>query len=207
MTMCFIFYSLYHTDLASSTKTMPPGEKQNLSDHNYKTRVEQGSHNKYPMNYDTSFTTYQVSSGGKGRTAMSEINNLSNGADASAASKSEVKIADYVMKCLQDYGICVVDNFMSDDKCALIKDEVVHLEQSHVMQPGQLVNKLDSEKKIRGDKITWIEKGDPECPHISSLIQRLDSLILACNGRLGRYIINGRTKVGDFRKYPQWDHH
>lgn len=112
----------------------------------------------------------------------------------------EVKIADYVVKCLNDYGICVVDNFMSSEKCSHIFEEVKFLDNSGAMQDGELVTKLNIDRKVRGDKITWIEKGHPNFPCIGNLIQRLDSLILACNGKLGRYSVNGRTKVS-FRLY------
>lgn len=61
---------------------------------------------------------------------------------------------------------------------------------------GQLVSqKSDSTKDIRGDKITWIEGREPGCEKIRFLMSRMDDLIRHCNGKLGNYTINGRTKV------------
>ena len=113
---------------------MPPaGEKTNSSGENHNGGINH--HQNSNISESASLGTYQVSSKSQGRTAMSELSNLGQPSNAAGPSKSEVKIADYVMKCLQDYGICVVDNFMSDDKCALIKGEVVQLEKGNVMQP------------------------------------------------------------------------
>ncbi|KAI2521806.1 egl-9 family hypoxia inducible factor 1, partial [Homo sapiens] len=61
---------------------------------------------------------------------------------------------------------------------------------------GQLVSqKSDSSKDIRGDKITWIEGKEPGCETIGLLMSSMDDLIRHCNGKLGSYKINGRTKA------------
>ena len=109
--------------------------------------------------------------------------------------QKETKLADYVVKCLNDYGICVVDHFMGAAKGHEIYQEVLNLQQMGVFLDGQLVSKTGSTKKIRGDKITWVEKGNAGIHHIGSLIHRLDTLIMTCNGRLDNHNINGRTKV------------
>ena len=57
------------------------------------------------------------------------------------------------------------------------------------------VQKGDTLQKIRGDRITWLEKGDTGCNHIGNLINRLDKLMMSCQGRLRSYTIHGRTKV------------
>ena len=111
------------------------------------------------------------------------------------AHPSETKLADYVVRCLIDYGICVVDRFMGNEKGSNVLQEVQQLEMSGVFSSGQLVSETDAMQKIRGDKIVWVEKGDAGCDHLGLLMGRLDSLLLACNGRLGRYNISGRTKV------------
>lgn len=121
--------------------------------------------------------------------------NLASQSNSLVAHPSETKLADYVVRCLIDYGICVVDRFMGNEKGSDVLQEVQQLEMSGVFSSGQLVSETDAMQKIRGDKIVWVEKGDAGCDHIGLLMGRLDSLVLACNGRLGRYNISGRTKV------------
>ncbi|KAI0225863.1 hypothetical protein LSAT2_023432 [Lamellibrachia satsuma] len=121
--------------------------------------------------------------------------NLASQSNSLVAHPSETKLADYVVRCLIDYGICVVDRFMGNEKGSDVLQEVQQLEMSGVFSSGQLVSETDAMQKIRGDKIVWVEKGDAGCDHIGLLMGRLDSLVLACNGRLGRYNISGRTKA------------
>ncbi|KPP63034.1 hypothetical protein Z043_118737, partial [Scleropages formosus] len=60
---------------------------------------------------------------------------------------------------------------------------------------GQLVSQRSGDSKdIRGDKIAWVEGSEPGCEQISFLMNRMDELMRHCNGRLGSYKINGRTK-------------
>ena len=109
-------------------------------------------------------------------------------------------IADYIVKCMNDYGICVVDNFLGDDRSLMLLQEVNELNEAGALSDGQLVSSDhpgEITKKVRGDKITWVEVGDSGAQNIGLLIQRIDKLILKCNGKLGRYNINGRTKVSE----------
>ena len=135
----------------------------------------------------------------KNRTKATKAN-LAAESNSLVAHPSETKLADYVVRCLIDYGICVVDRFMSNEKGTNVLQEVQQLDISGVFSSGQLVSETDAMQKIRGDKIVWIEKGDAGCDHIGMLMGRLDSLILACNGHLGKHNISGRTKVGTASK-------
>lgn len=106
------------------------------------------------------------------------------------------RLADYVVNSLKNYGLCVVDKFMGEKRGTQILDEAQRMYSNGEFQEGQLASNVDnSQKKVRGDKIMWIEKHDKDCVSISMLIARLDALILACAGRLEPYFINGRTKV------------
>lgn len=115
--------------------------------------------------------------------------------DANRPDQANKTLADYVVKCLNDYGICVVDNFLSEEKGNKILNEVLELQQAGIFKEGQVVNRRDVTHKVRGDQITWVEIGDLGRDYIGLLIRKLDSLLMACNGRLSRYDINGRTKV------------
>lgn len=112
-------------------------------------------------------------------------------------SSSPQKLAtEYIVPCMNKHGICVVDNFLGADVGLGVLDNVKALHKTGRFTDGQLVSqKSDSTKDIRGDKITWIEGREPGCEKILFLMSRMDDLIRHCNGKLGNYTINGRTKV------------
>lgn len=110
--------------------------------------------------------------------------------------RSETKIVDYVVQCLNNYGICVLDHFMGEKKCMEILKEVCVFDVMGFMTEGMLVDQhVETVRRIREDKITWVEKDQNGCQHLSSLIHRLDLLVMQCNGQLEHCNINGRTKV------------
>lgn len=103
---------------------------------------------------------------------------------------------DYIVPCMNKHGICVVYNFLGSETGLGILEDVKALHKTGKFTDGQLVSqKSDSSKDIRGDKITWIEGKEPGCEKICFLMSRMDDLIRHCNGKLGNYTINGRTKV------------
>ncbi|MEQ2249875.1 hypothetical protein ILYODFUR_034095, partial [Ilyodon furcidens] len=111
-------------------------------------------------------------------------------------SLSPQKLAtECIVPCMNKHGICVVDNFLGAETGLGILENVKALYKTGRFTDGQLVSqKSDSTKDIRGDKITWIEGKEPGCEKISFLMSRMDDLIRHCNGKLGNYTINGRTK-------------
>uniref|UniRef100_A0A3P8U9C7 hypoxia-inducible factor-proline dioxygenase n=1 Tax=Amphiprion percula TaxID=161767 RepID=A0A3P8U9C7_AMPPE len=112
-------------------------------------------------------------------------------------SSSSQKLAmEYIVPCMNKHGICVVDNFVGTDTGLGILENVKALHKTGKFTDGQLVSqKSDSTKDIRGDKITWIEGREAGCEKILFLMSRMDDLIRQCNGKLGNYSINGRTKA------------
>lgn len=112
-------------------------------------------------------------------------------------SASPQKLAmEYIVPCMNKHGICVVDNFLGAETGMSISENVMALHKTGRFTDGQLVSqKSDSTKDIRGDKITWVEGREPGCEKIRFLMSRMDDLIRHCNGKLGNFSINGRTKV------------
>ncbi|XP_006874228.1 PREDICTED: egl nine homolog 1 [Chrysochloris asiatica] len=103
---------------------------------------------------------------------------------------------EYIVPCMNKHGICVVDDFLGKETGQQIGDEVRALHDTGKFTDGQLVSqKSDSSKDIRGDQITWIEGKEPGCETIGLLMSSMDDLIRHCNGKLGNYKINGRTKA------------
>ncbi|XP_072292674.1 egl nine homolog 1 isoform X1 [Eucyclogobius newberryi] len=121
----------------------------------------------------------------------------STGTPNGQTSSSLKKLAlDYIVPCMDKHGMCVVDNFLGVDTGHGILDNVKALHDTGKFTDGQLVSqKSDSTKDIRGDKITWIEGREPGCEKIRFLMSRMDELVRHCNGQLGNYKINGRTKA------------
>ncbi|XP_017279849.1 egl nine homolog 1 [Kryptolebias marmoratus] len=101
-----------------------------------------------------------------------------------------------IVPCMNKHGICVVDSFLGADTGLSILGDVKALYKTGRFTDGQLVSqKSDSTKDIRGDKITWIEGREAGCEKIRFLMSRMDDIIRHCNGKLGNYTINGRTKA------------
>lgn len=128
-------------------------------------------------------------------------NDLSNGQAMSPQQKLE-----YIAPCMNKHGICVVNNFLGDELGLGVLEEVRALYTSGRFTDGQLVSqRSDSTKDIRGDEITWIEGKEPGCEKIAVLMSRMDDIVRHCNGKLGNYRINGRTKVRP-RSFPLMHH-
>lgn len=103
---------------------------------------------------------------------------------------------EHIIPCMNKHGLWFLDNFLGEDIGLSILENVKVLHQTGKFTDGQLVSqKSDSSKDIRGDKITWIEGHEPGCEKIRFLMSRMDDLVRNCNGLLGNYMINGRTKA------------
>nr|DBA20832.1 TPA: hypothetical protein GDO54_017575 [Pyxicephalus adspersus] len=103
---------------------------------------------------------------------------------------------EYIAPCMTYYGICVRDHFLGDALGSRILDEVELLNNSGKFRDGQLVSQRTiPSKNIRGDQIAWVEGKEPGCENIGILMSRIDEVIMHCSGKLGNYIINGRTKA------------
>ncbi|KAF5885698.1 egl nine 1-like [Clarias magur] len=113
-----------------------------------------------------------------------------------ALSPHQKLATEYIGPCMNKHGICVVNNFLGDELGLGVLEEVRALYSSREFTDGQLVSqRSDSTKDIRGDKITWIEGKEPGCEKIAVLMSRMDDIVRHCNGKLGNYRINGRTKA------------
>ena len=106
-------------------------------------------------------------------------------------------LSDYVTKCLNSYGVCVIDNFLGENKGTDILDEVKDLHENGELISGQLINTTSPKGVVRGDVITWVDGSEMGCNSINSLITSIDAIMVHCQRTLGHYNIKGRSKVGD----------
>lgn len=107
-----------------------------------------------------------------------------------------------LIRDMNEYGVCVLDNFLGQDRGLKVLREVTNMYSSGVFKDGQLVSNRGGKnmRHIRGDKIVWIGGGEQGCNNIGYLINRVDAIITNCkrminNGKLGRYNIRERTKA------------
>jgi hypoxia-inducible factor (prolyl hydroxylase) len=112
------------------------------------------------------------------------------------------EICRNVIQDMDDYGVCVVDNFLGEEKGKAVLFEVLQMYTKGVFKDGQLVSSRGSGdlKTIRGDQITWIDGKEESCPNIQQLISQVDAVVKTANkmantSKLGMYNINGRTKA------------
>uniref|UniRef100_A0A3B3I603 hypoxia-inducible factor-proline dioxygenase n=1 Tax=Oryzias latipes TaxID=8090 RepID=A0A3B3I603_ORYLA len=116
-----------------------------------------------------------------------------NGQVSSSLQKLALEV---IVPCMNAHGICVVNGFLGEETGLSVLGDVKALYDTGKFTDGQLVSqKSDSTRDIRGDKIAWIEGREPGCEKIRFLMGRMDDLIRHCNGNLGNYTINGRTKA------------
>ncbi|XP_045426803.1 prolyl hydroxylase EGLN2 isoform X4 [Pipistrellus kuhlii] len=105
---------------------------------------------------------------------------------------------DYIVPCMRYYGICVKDSFLGAALGGRVLAEVEALKRGGRLRDGQLVSqRAIPPRSIRGDQIAWVEGHEPGCRSIGALMARVDTVIRHCTGRLGNYVINGRTKHRD----------
>lgn len=137
---------------------------------------------------------------------ISEIRLDNDTPSLSLHGKVEQEIVDTVfmgvIRDMNEFGVCVVDEFLGKERGMAVLNEVIGMYQKGVFKDGQLVsNRVSTElKNIRGDQITWIDGKEPFCTNIGMLISIVDAIIMKANryvdnGKMGQYNINGRTKV------------
>ncbi|XP_040035478.2 egl nine homolog 1 isoform X2 [Gasterosteus aculeatus] len=177
----------------------PPGDDQAPEKHREETGPRETDSAPVPQTAST-----EVSGDEDGPREERSMNTPApNGQTSSSPRKLAV---EYIVPCMNKHGICVVDNFLGAEYGSGVLDNVQALQKTGKFTDGQLVSqKSDSTKDIRGDKITWIEGREAGCEKIRVLMSRMDDLIRHCNGKLGNYKINGRTKEhgGLLRIFPE----
>nr|XP_023689347.1 egl nine homolog 3 isoform X1 [Paramormyrops kingsleyae] len=105
-------------------------------------------------------------------------------------------VLQYIVPCMNSYGLCIVDNFLSNKIGERIFQEVIHLQQDGKLQDGELASpQFGKSKSIRGDKIAWVEGNERGCENIGFLLTKMDKLITYADGKLGKYKIRGRHKA------------
>ncbi|KAK2088511.1 Prolyl hydroxylase egln2 [Saguinus oedipus] len=111
---------------------------------------------------------------------------------------------DYIVPCMRYYGICVKDSFLGAALGGRVLAEVEALKRGGRLRDGQLVSqRAIPPRSIRGDQIAWVEGHEPGCRSIGALMAHVDAVIRHCAGRLGSYVINGRTKLSQSRPLPE----
>ncbi|KAJ8713852.1 hypothetical protein PYW08_007472 [Mythimna loreyi] len=117
-------------------------------------------------------------------------------------SDSLYEICHRVIRDMTQYGVCVLNNFLGKERGLCVLNEVLDMYRSGIFTAGQLVsNPASTEAQtIRSDLIHWIDGKEANCQYIRQLISQVDNIILrankmANNGKMGDYVINGRTKA------------
>lgn len=87
-----------------------------------------------------------------------------------------------LIRDLNKYGVCVLDDFLGEERGQQVLSEVVTMYSAGKFKDGQLVqpttasgsvSAVRDQKHIRGDKITWIGGREPGCSNIGHLINQV----------------------------------
>lgn len=107
--------------------------------------------------------------------------------------------AEFVVDTLRKQGYCYLDDFHGEDIALKILSEVKNLHQREKFTDGELVSSNGNgsmlNKKIRDDKIAWIDGKEENCQAISHHMTTVNTLIRFCNGLIEEYDIEHRTKA------------
>ncbi|KAM3865352.1 egl nine homolog 1b [Diretmus argenteus] len=124
------------------------------------------------------------------------INSRTKSDGPSDSLQQQNRATDYVVPCMDKHGICVLDGFLGEETGLGVLEEVRLLRHTGKFTEGKLVSqRSDSSRDIRGDQITWVEGKEAGCERIGFLMGCMDDLVRHCDGKLGKYRINGRTKA------------
>jgi len=124
---------------------------------------------------------------------------IENSVDMKNWLKGSVKV---LIEHLNRYGVCVVDNFLGDEKGIKTLDEIIRMQKLEYFKDGQVMSGGgQNQPTIRSDKITWTDGFSPvDCPYLRYAVRVLDSIVLRANrvknnGELGKYKLTGRTRI------------
>lgn len=110
-----------------------------------------------------------------------------------------IEQAKYVVETLRKQGYCYLDKFHGEDIALNILSEVKNLHQREKFTDGELVSSNGNgsmlNKKIRDDKIAWIDGKEENCETISFHMTTVNALIRHCNALIEEYDIEHRTKA------------
>ncbi|GIY69981.1 egl nine homolog 1 [Caerostris extrusa] len=135
---------------------------------------------------------------------LSQNNNLSTEEGDSSFLKSSTfnKMCDNIVRDLNDFGICVLDNFIGVKKGSLVLDEVKNLYYKGIFKKGELAiqNPYRKKESVRSDVTTWVNGTESECTNIGNLMKKLDMVVTTCNkvkstGLMSCYKLHRRTKA------------
>lgn len=113
-----------------------------------------------------------------------------------------LEVCRFVIQDLEEYGLCVIDNFLGEEKGSAILDAVLAMRELGVFCEGKTaaVASVSATRTVRGDDIAWVDGTEPYSRTISTLISTVDAIIMNCcklgaGTSLAGYDLNGRTKV------------
>ena len=107
-----------------------------------------------------------------------------------------VKTAESIVNNLNEFGYCVLDNFLGAENSQKVLGDVIQISNSGVMKEGKLVSsKVQSPKSnVRGDEITWVTGDEEMNENLKFFMTSADKLISCCASFLVNRV-EGRTPV------------
>lgn len=115
------------------------------------------------------------------------------------------KICQDVLRDMNNYGLCVIDNLFSSfglDTCreALLEEVRSLYNEGYMFKQGGVVSAKLSPIPVRGDKIVWVTGREKPCSYIGFLLRTIDTIISKCcndssSDVMRQYDIRTRTKA------------
>lgn len=118
----------------------------------------------------------------EGRSAVVDSQVSSSATALNLPQQHQEEMCQTLIRDLNKYGVCVLDDFLGEERGQQVLSEVVTMYSAGKFKDGQLVqptttsgsvSAVRDQKHIRGDKITWIGGREPGCSNIGHLINQV----------------------------------
>lgn len=112
-----------------------------------------------------------------------------------SCTKRDESIINLCHKNLSQRGICVIDNFIEENRASMCLSDAMGLySKPDKFKPGEVI-KQQGKERIRGDEIIWLSGTEPDSTNINYICRKMDMIINKCHSNIGNYTISHRTKA------------
>lgn len=76
---------------------------------------------------------------------------------------------------LNKYGVCVLDNFLGEERGRQVLEEVEIMNEAGIFENGKVVSNRGDARNVRGDKVAWVNGLEPAHRSLGYLIRQVST--------------------------------
>ncbi|TKR60834.1 hypothetical protein L596_028021 [Steinernema carpocapsae] len=107
-------------------------------------------------------------------------------------------LSEHIVRSLHEYGWAVIDNFIGNNHCEQVYNDIQKLYDQKMFEDGALAGKSGVNKDIRSDEIYWYDSSDQRAQNancVRVLISMIDSIMSHLSTKIKPYNISGRSRA------------